>query len=165
VSRAASRSRTSCACLTQVHTFGGPDRDPRGWSISLLFHALLPYDQLPAVVGNAVEAVGWRDAAHPGRGLAFDHARHVAQALARLRDTVGSRVLPLHLLPRQFTLTELQTVVERVMGVPLEKSAFRRRLKEDDSLVPIEGAFQGGRQRPAQLYRAADGFTFEKPGR
>jgi len=149
--------------LTQVHTYGGPDRDPRGWSISVLFHALLPYDQVPAVVGNRVEAVTWRDTGRLGRGLAFDHARLVAEALARLHDVVGSRVLPLHLLPEQFTLTELQTVVERILGVPLEKSAFRRRLKDDPSLEPIEGAFQGGRQRPAQLYRAAQGFVFEKP--
>ena len=153
----------SVAYLTQVHTYGGPDRDPRGWSISVLFYALLPHDQLRAVIGKKVEAVTWRDAAHLGRGLAFDHVEQIAEALARLRDTVGSRVLPLHLLPREFTLTELQSAVEMILGVSLEKSAFRRRLKDDESLLPIAGAFQGGRQRPAQLYCAADGFVFEKP--
>jgi hypothetical protein len=51
------------------------------------------------------------------------------------------------------------------MGVPLEQRALRRRLTEDDSLRAVGGAFQGGRQRSAQLYRAADGFAFEKPGR
>jgi 8-oxo-dGTP diphosphatase len=153
----------SVAYLAQVHTYSGADRDPRGWSISVLFYALLPYDQSPAIVGNKVEAVTWRDAARPGRGLAFDHAEHIAEALARLRDTVGSRVLPLHLLGPEFTLTELQSAVEAILGTDLEKSAFRRRLKEDRSFVPIEGSFRTGRQRPAQLYRAADGFVFEKP--
>jgi hypothetical protein len=51
------------------------------------------------------------------------------------------------------------------MGVPLEQRALRPRLTEDDSLGAVGGAFQGGRQRSAQLYRAADGVSFEKPRR
>lgn len=152
----------SAVPLTQVHALGGPDRDPRGWSISVLFYALLPLDRVPAVVGDTVEAIAWRDAARPGRGLAFDHATQIEEALVRLRDLVESRVLPLHLLPAQFTLTDLQTAVEAILGVPQEKSAFRRRLKDEPALEAIEGAFRGGNQRPAQLYRAAEGFVFEK---
>jgi 8-oxo-dGTP diphosphatase len=148
--------------LTQVHTFSGRARDPRGWSLSVLFYALLPLDQVPAQAHEKVEEVDWRDAARPGRSLAFDHADHVALALARLRDRVGQRALPLHLLPKEFTLTQLQRAIEQIMDTALEKSAFRRRLKDDGSIVPIDGAFQVGIQRPAQLYRAAEGFAFEK---
>lgn len=149
--------------LKQVQVFSGRDRDPRGWSLSVLFCALLPLGQVPAQAKRKVAEVAWRDAAHPGGGLAFDHARHVAASLALLRDTVGAKVLPLHLLRDEFTLTELQRAVEAILGTAIEKSAFRRRLHDDPSLEPIEGAFQRGAQRPAQLYRAARGFAFEKP--
>jgi 8-oxo-dGTP diphosphatase len=148
--------------LAQFATWGGPDRDPRGWSVSVLHHALLPLDQVPAIPGRKTEAIAWRDAAAPGRGLAFDHAEHVAEALERLRDKVDGRALPLHLMPERFTLTDLQQTVERILGRPLEKSAFRRRIRDDPSLEPIDGEFRGGQQRPAQLYRAAAGFAFEK---
>lgn len=149
--------------LRQVHVFSGRDRDPRGWSLSVLFCALLPRDRVPAQAGHKVAEVAWRDAARPGSGLAFDHAKHIAASLELLRDTVGAKALPLHLLPDEFTLTELQRAVEAILGTPIEKSAFRRRLHEDPSLEPIEGAFQRGAQRPAQLYCAAAGFEFEKP--
>ena len=152
--------RVEVPYLAQVATYGGPDRDPRGWSVSVLFYALLPLDQVPAVAGSKTEAVDWRDAARPGPALAFDHAQHVAAALAKLRDKVERHALPLHLLPPKFTLTQLQRTVEAILGREVEKSAFRRRLKTEHSLVEVPGEFERGVQRPAQLYRAADGFEF-----
>jgi ADP-ribose pyrophosphatase YjhB (NUDIX family) len=153
--------RVEVPYLAQVATYGGPDRDPRGWSVSVLFYALLPLDQVPAVAGSKTEAVDWRDAARPGPALAFDHAQHVAAALAKLRDKVERHALPLHLLPPKFTLTQLQRTVEAILGREVEKSAFRRRLKGDATLEEVPGEFERGVQRPAQLYRAAEGFVFE----
>lgn len=147
--------------LEQVTTCSGPDRDPRGWSVSVLFYALLPLDQVPAIAGSGTEAVGWKDAARPGSALAFDHARHVVAALAKLRDKVQRHALPLHLLPPKFTLTQLQRTVEAILDREVEKSAFRRRLKSDHTLEEVPGEFERGVQRPAQLYRAAHGFVFE----
>jgi ADP-ribose pyrophosphatase YjhB (NUDIX family) len=146
--------------LEQVATFSGVDRDPRGWSLSVLYYALLPRDQASAVAGDKTEAVAWTDAFTPGRVLAFDHAQLLAAALTRLRDKVERSALPLHLLPERFTLTELQRTCEVILGRPLDKSAFRRRLKDEPRLVELEGEFLRGAQRPAQLYRAADGFRF-----
>lgn len=146
--------------LEQVATFSGPDRDPRGWSLSVLYYALLPRDQASAVAGAKTEAIGWANAFAPGRVLAFDHAQLLATALTRLRDKVERAALPLHLLPERFTLTELQRTCEVILGRPLDKSAFRRRLKDEPGLVELEGEFMRGAQRPAQLYRAASGFRF-----
>src|SRR5690606_27872485 len=146
--------------LAQVATYSGPDRDPRGWSVSLLFHALVPVDEVPAVAGSKTEAVAWADAAAPGAGLGFDHALHIASALGKLREKVERHALPLNLRPAKFTLTHLQRTVEAILDRDLEKSAFRRRLKAERSLVEVPGEFERGVQRPAQLYRAADGFEF-----
>jgi 8-oxo-dGTP diphosphatase len=146
--------------LEQVSTHSGPDRDPRGWSISTLYYALLPSDKVPAVAGSKTEAIQWCDPERPGHRLGFDHGLMLAKAVAALRDKLVRGALPLHLLPGQFTLTDLQRACEAILGRDLDKGAFRRQIKEARELVEVPGAFQHGPQRPAQLYRAAPGFEF-----
>jgi len=146
--------------LEQVRTFSGKDRDPRGWSIGVLFYALLPQHLVNAVVKRKVEAVKWAPVSKIGTKLAFDHGAQLATALQLLRDKVARHALPLHLLSENFTLTELQRSCELILGEPMDKSVFRRRLKGSADLVEVEGKFALGPQRPAQLYKARDGFEF-----
>lgn len=148
------------AHLAQVGAFSGDKRDPRDWSVSVLFYALLPADQLNVVASRGVEAVQWFDASDPACPLAFDHAELLGAALEMLRAKVERHALPLHLLPARFTLTALQRTSEAVLGRALDKSVFRRRLKDSEDLVELAGEFVIGPQRPAQLYRAREGFVF-----
>ena len=145
--------------VDEVKTFSGPDRDSRGWSVSVLYYALLPRDKISAVVRSKVEALEWVDVASPGHRLAFDHSEQLAVASHKLRAKVAADVLPLHLLPEKFTLTELQKVVEVIVSHPLDKSSFRRRLKESRDLVELDEYVRGA-QRPAQLFRASETFSF-----
>ena len=105
----------------------------------------------------------WFDAANPGQEMAFDHHAQLAAALQILRNRiqVTSPALPLHLLPEKFTLTELQKTCEAILGRPIDKAAFRRRLKKEvPDLKALTGEVQRGSHAPAQLYRARDGFSF-----
>lgn len=145
--------------VDEVKTFSGPDRDSRGWSVSVLHYALLPRDKIGAVVRSKVEALEWVDAALPGHRLAFDHFEQLAAAVFKLRAKVAADVLPLHLLPEKFTLADLQKVVEVIFGRPLDKSSFRRRLKNSRDLVELDEYVRGA-QRPAQLFRASETFSF-----
>jgi 8-oxo-dGTP diphosphatase len=156
----ATKTKVTLAHLEQVVTHSGPDRDPRGWSISTLYFALFPSDQVTAVAGTKTEAIEWCDPEHPGHRLSFDHDQMLVEALAALRGKVIRGALPLHLLPHRFTLTDLQNACEAILARVLDKGAFRRQLKGSPHLVAIPGAFQRGPQRPAQLYRAAKGFAF-----
>lgn len=146
--------------LKQVTCVSGPDRDPRGWSLSSLYYALLPSDQIHLVAGRKAETLAWGRASAPGRRLAFDHRHLLDLALSALRSKVELAALPLHLLPARFTLTQLQKTCEAILERPVDKSAFRRRLKSDPSLVEVEGEFVRGVQRPAQLFRASPEFEF-----
>ena len=148
--------------LEEVHTLSGPDRDPRGWSVSVLYWALLPYDKINAVVSDKVEKVDWFDAANPFYPLAFDHATHLSMALHILRSRISlsSPALPLHLMPEKFTLTELQRTCQSILAKDIDKAAFRRRLKDHPDLLVVKGEMQRGSHAPAQLYRARDGFVF-----
>ena len=156
----ATKTRVILPHLEQVMVASGPDRDPRGWSLSVLFFALLPSDQVPAVAGDRTEAIEWAHPERPGHRLGFDHAELLRTALMALRHKVERGALPLHLLPLKFTLTELQRACEAILGRELDKGAFRRKLADQATLVPVPGEFVRGRQRPAQLYRAAAGFEF-----
>ncbi len=146
--------------LEQVATFSGPDRDPRGWSVSALYYALLPHDRITAVQGEKTEAIEWCDARHPGHQCAFDHAILLQAAVTKLQKKVEHAALPLHLLPEKFTLTDLQQSCEAILGHALDKSVFRRRIKGDPALVLLPGQFLLGPQRPAQLYRAPPDYLF-----
>lgn len=148
--------------VEEVGSFSGLERDPRGWSIAVLFLALLPMDQVPAIAGRRVDAVEWAHASDTDRPLAFDHQQMLRRAVAHLQDKVAQDMLPLHMLPEKFTLTQLQKTMEAVTGLPIEKSAFRRRLKEQQlqNLEEVPGEFERGVQRPAQLWRASAAFRF-----
>ena len=156
----ASKTRVVLPHLEQVTTSSGPDRDPRGWSVSVLYYALLPSDQVQAVAGDKTEAIEWCDPERPGHRLTFDHSQLLARALATLQDKVERGALPLHLLPAKFTLTDLQRACEAILGRELDKGAFRRKIADQPTLVLVPGEYVRGPQRPAQLYRAAADFSF-----
>lgn len=145
--------------LEEIRTFSGPERDARGWSIAVLFCALLPRDQVQAVIRNKVDALEWAEASKPSHLLAFDHSKQLAAALHILRDKVDRHALPLHLMPEKFTLTALQRTCEAILDRSLDKAVFRRRLKGSTDLIETD-EYERGLQRPAQLYRARSGFTF-----
>jgi 8-oxo-dGTP diphosphatase len=135
--------------LEQLYTFSGPDRDPRGWSFSVTYYALVNEDLLMKQRAQGVELVPVN--AIPD--LAFDHNEIVDFALRRLADRSSYTTLPCYLLPREFTLTEIQAMYELVMRTKLNQSSFRRKLDELDFLEPVENRFREGKHRPAQLFR------------
>jgi 8-oxo-dGTP diphosphatase len=154
------KTRVDVPYLEQVTTVSGPDRDPRGWSVCTLYYALLPHDRISAVKGEKTEAIAWCRARSPEHACAFDHADLLSRAVSALREKVQRHALPLHLMPARFTLTELQHTCEAILGDDLDKSVFRRRIRDDPWLQMLPGEFVHGPQRPAQLYRAADEFRF-----
>lgn len=146
--------------LEQVGSWGSATRDPRGWSATHLYLAMLPSETLRLASGGNATDVAWM----PVRGdqlgdrqrvrLAFDHEQLFKAALTRLRSKSEYTSMPLHLMPREFTLSELQRVFELVLDRPLEKKAFRTRILASDLLEATDEMRETSR-RPAQLYRAA----------
>ena len=76
------------ADLEQLHTFGDPGRDPRGWTVSVVYLALVSPDQLNPTAGDDAAAVGWYPLAELPP-LAFDHAEILARVRHRLADRSG----------------------------------------------------------------------------
>lgn len=142
--------------LRQLLAVGGPSRDERApWALSVVYRALVEPSSIHAAPGKRVEALAWRPVDELGadRTIAFDHATLVGQAAAATRDEVERLRLPAGYLPETFTLGELQTICEELLGRSLDKSSFRRKLADRALVEPIEGAWRGGANRPAQLFR------------
>jgi 8-oxo-dGTP diphosphatase len=143
------------AFLEQVGAVGTPGRDPRGHTVTVLWVGLVEGGKHPLAPGGDAAAARWFDAAGPDPlpPLAFDHAELLRLALEHLRRRIGEAPLCFELLPREFTLSELQALAEAILGRPLDRRNFRRKVQELGFLAPADGTRREGAHRPAQLYR------------
>jgi 8-oxo-dGTP diphosphatase len=152
----------------QLYTFGAPRRDPRGRVITVAYYGLVDEARCAAGVaekGSAVVevVVPWegetggpvelRDADGAELKLAFDHADIVGMAVKRLRGKLDYTPVGFQLLPPAFTLRQLQEVHETVLGRPLNKDSFRRRMLASGLLEATGERQEEVEHRPAELYR------------
>ena len=143
--------------LEQLATFSGQGRDPRGWSVSIAYYALVPGGLLP---DTDARLRLWPVERLPA--LPFDHRAIVELAVSRVRSKSQYSSLPVYLCGDSFTLPQLQGVYEAVLGEAVNKVSFRRKMDELGMLEPIEGALsQGGAHRPAQMWRLRKEFRRE----
>lgn len=144
--------------LNQVAAVGGAARDPRApWAMSVIYRSLVQPD-LQTVPGKRIEALAWTavDGISQRKDLAFDHSQLIGQAVAATRREVAAMHFPEGWLTESFTLSELQSLSEAVLGSSLDKVTFRRRIDAGDIARPLAGQLRtGGAHRPAQLYRLA----------
>jgi len=145
--------------LEQLYTFGDPDRDPRGRTITVAYFALVPATAIqPHAGSDATEARWWSVYDLPT--LAFDHADILAYALQRLRYKLEYTAVGFELLPETFVLSELQAAYEVVLGEKLDKRNFRRKILSA-KVIEETGAYRTGEGRPAKLYRFRDDAVAE----
>ena len=143
--------------LEQLYSFSGPVRDPRGWSVSIAFIALVPAATL-VEAGHPDLRLTAVDALPP---LPFDHAEIIEAALRRLRGKATYSSLPAFLLPEEFTLAELHAVYQQVIGTRLDRASFRRKIMDQGVVEPVTGRQRTGHFRPAQLYRLTEASLTE----
>lgn len=130
----------------QLRMFDAPDRDDRGWVISMAHTAAVPVTDLPA--GAALPVV---DDGVVDRDLAFDHADMVRLAVEDLRSRYTERVDPDRLLGEEFTILDLRRLYEAIFARRLQKDSFRRHVV--DALDNTGRLSNPGQGRPAELFR------------
>jgi ADP-ribose pyrophosphatase YjhB (NUDIX family) len=148
------KTGVSAPYLEQLGSWGDAKRDPRGWSSTHVFFALISASQVELTAGGNTADSRWiavsGDRVSPQ--LAFDHSDLLAAAVRRLRAKVEYTALPAYLMPGEFTLTELQRAYEVVLDRTLEKKAFRTRFLSSGVLSAVH-RMKGGSNRPARLFR------------
>lgn len=143
--------------LEQLGSWGGAARDPRGWSATHAYFALIAAQDLELAKGANAADVAWFevDELLQAPRLAFDHADILQAGVERLRGKVEYTSLPAFLLPEPFTLPQLQRTYEVVLGRPIDKSGFRTRMMAADFLQEV-GFVESESNRPPMGYRLKD---------
>ena len=140
--------------LEQLGTFSGPTRDPRGWTLSVVYYALVPAS---VITSAAHPEVSLKPVAGLKR-LPFDHKQIIKEAVARVQNKSAYSTLPAHFCGDEFTLPQLQAAYEAVLGEAVNKVSFRRRMAELDALEEVPGLKRTEGGRPAQVYRLKEAF-------
>jgi len=152
--------------LQQSGTFGDPNRvkdpkdlpwlthvrkDPTARVITVAYYALVKMTDFNLLASSFAARAFWHDANEMPR-LAFDHNVIFDQALATLRRELSELRVGFELLPNKFTLTQMQHLYEVILGTPLDKRNFRKKVLGFGFLLPLDEKQTGVVHKPARLY-------------
>ena len=138
--------------LTQFHTFGSKHRVPYFRVITIGYYALINPRYHNIHQSQLTRKMQWFgiDELPP---LCFDHKEIIFAALTHLRETVQYHPAGFHLLPERFTLTELQTMYEVIMGEKLDIRNFRKKILKMELLEETGEKQENVPHRAARLFR------------
>lgn len=132
----------------QLYTFGDPRRDPVGRVVSVAYLILLPWNKAKILIKRGAQWVRVNNLPE----LAYDHNLIVKTAVKRLQGKLTYTNIIFGLMPEEFTLTELQSVYENILGKSLDKRNFRKKIFALKILKKLSKKRRGEKYRPAQLY-------------
>lgn len=145
--------------LEQLATFSSAERDPRGWSASVAYFALIAHQETKAFLNKAEKAndIQWiaLDDLSEIEPLAFDHQQIINVALERLRQKALYSMLPVFCLPKEFTLGEYHQLMEIILDKTIQKKSLYRRFEASNMFEETGNTVATG-ARAAKLYRIKD---------
>jgi len=131
----------------QLHVFDDPDRDSRGWVLSVAHVDVVEASKLQHRLPGSTRLV---PAGRPGR-MPYGHEQIIKRAVADVRNRYATAPDPDRLLAEPFTILGLRTLHESVEGRPLQRDTFRRQM--EPQLARTGEITTGTRGRPAELFR------------
>lgn len=137
--------------LRQVGAFGTVDRDPVARVISVAYCALINVKDYKESLLSKYQ-LQWVDVYNMPT-LFSDHNKIVEEALNQLRRDINKEPISFNLIPKLFTLTQLQHVYEAILGHEIDKRNFRKKIKQMDFLEKTDLIDKTTSKRGAALYR------------
>jgi 8-oxo-dGTP diphosphatase len=158
--------------LEQFHVFGSVDRhqpevmrkillanglslEKNAWMmerfLSVGYYALISIEDVVLKPDALSDFIGWYDLRKLPR-LMLDHQRIVDKALQTLRENLERKLSGVNLLPRYFTMNELQMVYESILDEKMHRGAFQRKMLGLGILQRHEKQYSGGAHRAPYLY-------------
>lgn len=136
--------------LEQVQTFSDPNRHPLGRVISVAYYSLIKTDKYE-LIDKEHKHLQWVPISSTEE-MAFDHQQIMNLCYNRLKKRLRERPVGFSLLPKKFTLIQLQRLYEIILGIELDKRNFRRKLQATGLLKDLGEVQQDVSHRPAKLY-------------
>lgn len=135
----------------QLRVFDNPNRDPRGWVLSVAHVELVPRAALEGALSrDAVGLLPVDDAAGLG-SLPYEQEQIVRAAVESVRADYAAEPDPGALLPEPFTLAQLRELHGAVLGQEPMRDTFRRYM--EPRLAGTGEMTDGTRGRPSRLWR------------
>lgn len=138
--------------LKQVKTFGATNRVPHARVLTVAYYALINPDNHDLKLSQFAKSVKWFDIEELPNVI-FDVREIIQVALKKLREEVQYHPVGFHLLPEKFTLTQLQTLYENILGKTLDTRNFRKKIQNMGLLVDTLEKQTNVAHRAAKLYR------------
>jgi len=155
--------------LEQLRTFGDINRYPTKRVITVAYFALVNPEDFELHPGTSVTDAQWFNI-HEVPSMVYDHNKILDWGFKHLKHKVQHEPIGFNLLPKKFTLHQLQELYEAILEKKLDKPNFRRKLTKMNLLVPCDEKQKDVSHRAASLYRfdkkvydelILKGFTFE----
>ncbi len=138
--------------LEQVSVYSHPKRHPLGRVVTIAYYSIIKIsDYQSRIVDKENKRLEWK-AITELQGLAFDHDQILLEAYSCLQKTVREYPIGFSMLPKKFSLIQLQHFYETVLGIKLDRRNFQRKLKGLDLLQDLEEVQPNVPHRPAKLY-------------
>jgi ADP-ribose pyrophosphatase YjhB (NUDIX family) len=137
--------------LEQLYAFGEVERDPGERVVSVAYYALLKVEDLDQKQLAEYGARWWpvKDC----ESLVFDHNEMKARALRRLQYRAKTQPIGFELLPRRFTIPQLQNLYEAIYQRKFDNRNFRKKLLSMNILEKLELKDKSSSKKGAFLYR------------
>lgn len=110
------------------------------------------YSLIKISESNITEKTIW----HPVNDLPvliFDHNKILKKALDALRKEIRTEPLCFELLPKKFTIRQMQNLYEAILGEKLDNRNFRKKIKPWEFLTALDEKEREVNHKPAQLYK------------
>ncbi len=137
--------------MEELQTYGEINRDPAGRVISVAYYALIPAHRYSDGYSKKYGATWFSIKDLPP--LIMDHNSMVERGLRRLNRRATSEPIGFELLPRKFTIPQLQALYEAIQQSTLDKRNFRKKILSMDVLVKLDEKDKSGSRKGAFLYR------------
>jgi len=149
------RTGLSDVYLEQVHTFGSVNRHPAGRVVTVTYCSLINVQHHKInILDNEIH---WHDI-KTVNDLAFDHQQIFDNCLKQLQKRVQEHPLGFNLLPKKFSLRDLQNLYEAILDIKMDRRNFRKKFFTMDLLIDLNEMEQDAPHRPGKLYA----FNYEK---
>lgn len=122
--------------LEQLQAFGHPERDPMQRIISVAYFALIDIHKYETQLNDKYHAEWFLANEMPE--LIFDHGEMVEIAKQKIRYKAALHPLLFELLPRRFTIPQLQSLYEGVYNTKIDNRNFIRKLTSTGLLIKLE---------------------------
>lgn len=145
--------------IEQLYTFSNIERDKRNRVISIAYTGLVR----PDIAKSYQHKEAFFIPVKKITSLAYDHKDMLQIAMKRLQGKLSYTTIIQHLLPRHFTLSELQSAYETILNKKLDKRNFRKKVLALKILKDTGNTQDGVKNRPAALYEFISSQTQELP--